>query len=90
MGVCDFNEPQVLDILEALRLSSRNFNGGLIVESDSFNTIPLVSNQKAIPRKFQFHFIEIRKLSSSINVAFQHDVRSTNSMVDVLAKQGVE
>lgn len=29
-------------------------------------------------------------LSSSLEVAFHHEVRSANSMADVLAKQGVD
>lgn len=39
--------------------------------------------------KFSFTFSNTRELSSSINVAFHHEVRSANSTVDTLAKQGL-
>lgn len=70
VGVCDSNEAEVSAILEFLRFFSRNFNGGLILKSDSSNVIAWVSNWKANPWKFQFHFNEIRTLSSIINVFF--------------------
>lgn len=34
MGVCDYNEAEVLAILKALRLFSRRYHGRLVVESD--------------------------------------------------------
>ena len=37
-----------------------------------------------------FYSNEIRELVSNINVAFHHEVRSANSIVDVLAKQWVD
>lgn len=84
------NEEEVLAILEELKLFSRNYGGALILASDSSNAIAWVSNRKAITWKFQFYFNEIRELSASINVSFHHEVRSTNSLVDGLTKQGVE
>ena len=39
VGVCNSNKAEVLAILETLWCFSRFFNGGLIVESDSSNTI---------------------------------------------------
>lgn len=62
----------------------------LIVESNSSNVIEWVPNQKANPWKFRFHSNEIRELVSNINVAFHQEVRSANSIVDVLAKQWVD
>ena len=50
--VCNCNEVEVLAILEALPLYPRNFHGGFIVESDSFNMMTWVSNLKANPWKF--------------------------------------
>lgn len=81
---------KVLAILEGLRLFSSRYGGSLVMENDSSNVIASVSNQKAIPWKFQFHFNEIRELSAVINVTFHHEVRFANSMVDWLAKQGVD
>ena len=49
VGVCDFNEAEVLAILEALRCFSRSFQGDLMMESDSSNTIAWVSNRKPFP-----------------------------------------
>lgn len=42
------------------------------------------------PLELKSYFIEIRKLYSTINVSFRNEVRSTNSVEDALAKQGVE
>lgn len=41
-GVCDSNAAEVLAILEALWLFSRNFSDSLIVESDLSYTIAMV------------------------------------------------
>lgn len=60
------------------------------MESDSTNVIAWVFKRKAFPWKSQFQFNEIRELSTTINVTVHHDVRSANSMADVLAKQGVK
>lgn len=74
----------------ALRLFSSRYGGALVVESNSSNVIAWVSNRKSNPWNFQFHFNEIRELSATLNVSFCHEVRSTNSTADVLAKQGVK
>lgn len=42
------------------------------------------------PLELKSYFSEIRKLYSTINVSFRNEVRSTNSVEDALAKQGVE
>ena len=88
-GVCDSTEAEVLAILESLWLFSRRYDGSLLIESDSSNAIAWVSNKKANPWKFQFHFNEIRELSTNMNVTFRHVFRSANSMADVLAKRGI-
>ena len=84
VGLHDSNEAEVLAILEALWWFSRNFNGSLVVESDSSNAIAWLSNQKANPWKFHFLFNEIRT-----HVIFRHEYRWANSMDDVLIKQRV-
>ena len=86
VGVCDSNEAEVLASLEALRCFSRCFQGDLIVESDSSNAIAWVSNRKHFPWKFQFLFNEIRAFTTTINVVFRHQLRTTNCMADALAK----
>lgn len=58
------------------------------MESDLSHAIAWVSNRMMSPWKFYFHLNEIRDLSSSLNVVLCHEVRSSNSMADVLAKQG--
>ena len=45
--VCDSNETELLDILEALWCFSRFFQGTLFVESDSSNVVSRVSNWKS-------------------------------------------
>lgn len=42
VGVEDSNEEEILTILEALRMYSRSFQGGLTVESESSNVISWV------------------------------------------------
>ena len=49
-----------------------------------------MSNWKTFSWKFQFHFNEIKELSSSLNVEFHHEVRSANSMTDFFAKKEVD
>ena len=45
VGICDYNEVEVLAILEALRCFVRYFNGNPIVDSDSSSAVAWVSNQ---------------------------------------------
>ena len=90
IGVCDSNIAEVLAILKALRLFPRDCSEALIVESDFSNAVAWVSNRKTFPWKFQFHFNEIKELSSSLNVEFHHEVRSANSMTDFFAKKEVD
>ena len=49
-----------------------------------------VAKRKTNSWKFNFHLNEIRELSVETNVSFRHEVRSSNSMADVLAKHGVD
>ena len=60
------------------------------MESDSTNAIAWASNQKINPWKIQFIFNEIRVLVASITIIFHHELRSANSIADVLARQGVD
>lgn len=58
------------------------FQSKLIVERDSANAAMWVAR----PWRFQFHFDEIKELSSHLDVVLCHKVSSANSMADVLAK----
>lgn len=80
----------MLAILEALRLFLQSFHGSLVVESDSTNAITRVSQIACKPWKFHFCFNEIKFLVSCIQVVFRHVIRSSNGVVDVLAKQGID
>lgn len=56
IGIKDSNEAEVLAILEALEIFSRLFQGSLIVESDSYNAISLVTSDKDEPWKLHYYF----------------------------------
>ena len=73
-----------------LRLFSNRYDGTLIVKSDSSNAIAWVFKWKTNHWKFHFHLDEIVELSIGINVSFRHEVRSANSIANVLAKQEVD
>ncbi|XXG62313.1 hypothetical protein AAC387_Pa05g0690 [Persea americana] len=90
VGVRDSNEADLLTILEGLILFSRGYGVPLVLKSGSSNTIDWVSKQKASPWKLQLHFNEIWELAASIKVSFYHKSKSADSMVDVLARQGVD
>lgn len=45
------------------------------------------SHIESRPWKFQFHLEEIKELSSHLDVAFHHEVKSANLMADIPAKQ---
>ena len=77
-------------LLEALRIFSASFHGPLLVESDSTNAVGWLLNPDSRPWKCQFHINEIKEISSSLAVSFGHVLRRANSMVDALAKQGVD
>lgn len=49
-----------------------------------------VSRCGSRPWKFQFHFNDIKKLSSGLDFVFCHEVGLANSMEDALAKLGVD
>lgn len=92
VGVEDSNEAEALADLEALRIHSHVFSNSSIVESDSSNSSIVESDSfdsfnalswvtfKRFPWKFHFYFNEIKSLSSSSRVSFQHVNRSTEGM----------
>ena len=86
----DSNDSEVLAILKALRIFLASFHGPLVVESDSANEVGWLLKPDSRPWKFQFHFNELKKISSSLVVSSGHVMRNANSMVDTLAKQGVD
>lgn len=49
-----------------------------------------MSIEDNIPRKFHYFIKEIRFFTSSSEVIFKHVNRSTNTIADSLAKQGVD
>ena len=59
-------------------------------ESDSTNAVGWLLKPESRPWKFQFHFIEIKEIFSSLVVSFGPVLRHANIMADVLAKQGVD
>lgn len=73
VDVKEFNEAEVMEILEALRLFSCSFRARLIVESDSGNVVQWVSNIVTRPWRFHFHFNEIKELSSHLDVFFSYE-----------------
>lgn len=83
VGIKESNEAKVLAILEALRVLSWSFQGGVIVESDSSNTISWGK-----PWKFHFYFDKIKPLAPCLQVVFCHVIRLANGLADALAKQG--
>lgn len=84
------NEAKVLTILEALHSYALWFYWRLIVESNSFNAISWMNTPANRPWKFFNYFQEIKLLSSSIQISFQHMSRSANGMADCFAKQEVD
>ena len=91
VGCMESNEAEVLAILEAIPIfSSSSFPSSLVAESDSHNAISWVSSSTMFPWRFQFYAIEIRDLSSMIQVVFKHVGRSANGFTDSLAKLGVD
>lgn len=67
-----------------------SFHANLVVESDSLNAIYWVSSCAKVPWRFQFYFNEIKSLSSSLQVKFQHMGRMTNSFWRLFDKQGAD
>lgn len=61
-----------------------------MVESDSSNAVGSMLRSEARPWKFQYHFNDIKDLSSSLQVEYHYTVRSANSLADALPKQGVD
>lgn len=88
VGVKDSNETELLAILEPLRIYSHSFQSGLIVKSDSYNTLWVI-HRGPKPWRLQFYLNEIKELASSLGVVFNHVIRSANALADGLAKQGV-
>lgn len=87
LGVCDYNEAEVLTILEALRLFSRRYHGRLVVESDCLVRLLRRLNE----RRLLGNFITIAmKLGRYLQIlVFILVIRldlQTICMVDALAK----
>ena len=56
IGVCDSNEAEIIAIKEALLIFSAskwNSSHGLIIESDSKNTVQWISNPLVVPWKIR-------------------------------------
>lgn len=83
VGIKDFNEAEVLTILEQLKICSSLNNQGLVVveESDSSN----MDNLKKGPFHFLFNEDQIHTIMC---VVFQQADHSANSMADALNKVG--
>lgn len=80
----------MIAVLEALCLFSHSFQAKFITESDFNNVVMWASHVESWPWRLQFHFNDIKKFLSCIDVAFCHVIRSANSRVDGLAKQEVD
>lgn len=73
MGYMDSNEGEVVAILEAIQIyNSSSLQSKLVLESDSLNAMSWLTSVDKTPQRFQFCFKEIRALSLSIQVEFQH------------------
>lgn len=86
----DSNEAEVMVVLEAIWIYSSQIQEKLIIESNFPNAISQVSGLNEGPWKFYFHLDEVKALSSSLQVVFKHVGRTAKSMVDLLAKQGMD
>lgn len=64
VGVCDSNEAEVLTIMEALKFLSRNFNGSLIVETDSSKA--MASGLFGMKPWEHFHILMERKVGNNV------------------------
>ena len=73
MGYMDSNDGEVVAILEAIQIyNSSSLQSKLVLESDSLNAMSWLTSVDKTPQRFQFCFKEIRALSLSIQVEFQH------------------
>lgn len=73
IGCMEFNEAEVLAILEALWIFvSASFQKQLMIESDYFNAMFWVSSFAKPPWRFHFHFYEFKHISLSLDAKFQH------------------
>lgn len=90
VGIKDCNDMGVLDILEAIRISSSSFKERLMVERDSSNEHHKVSYSDRALHKFNFYLNEIKFLITSLQVSFAHVGQSANGLANTIAKQGVD
>lgn len=73
IGYMDSNEAEVVAILEAIQIyNSSSLQSKLVHESDSLNAMSWLTSVDKTPQRFQFCFKEIKALSFSIQVEFQH------------------
>lgn len=72
----------------ALHSYALHFYGRLIVDSDFFNATSWMNSLTNHPWKHFYYFQEIKWLTSSIQVSFQHVGRSATGMANYLANQG--
>lgn len=87
-GVCFANEAELLAIRTGLREALHLNLLNLIVEGDSFCAIQWARASAKPPWKLMGVVDEILDLARSLLVTFSHILRSANSEVDQLAKEG--
>ena len=88
VGIRNFNEAEVIAILEALRIFSASFHGPLLVESDSANVVGWLLSVILVPGSSNFTSMRSRNfpplwLSPLV-------MRYATSMANTLANQGVD
>lgn len=92
VGVMDSNEVEGLAISETIQIYWPSFFifRKLVIECDSSNSICRVSSTSEDPWKFHFLLVEIKSLSSLVQVTFKHEKRGINLMADSVANQEVD
>ncbi|XP_077232679.1 putative pentatricopeptide repeat-containing protein At3g23330 [Tasmannia lanceolata] len=88
-GICYANEAEVPALLFGFKWFANSKLGPLIVEGDSSNTIAWATKNSNRPWRLHNFVTEIRDLVSVIMPTIKHRRRSTNEVVDQLAKDGV-
>ena len=84
VGVCDFNEENVISILEALRLFYINFDSRFFAESDS-NTVGYLIESNALGN-FNFILMKLESFVPRVPLSFLMYSRSANFKVYALTK----
>lgn len=85
VGMVEFNEAEVLAVLEALRIFVLNYHDKLAGESNPLNAIPWCSSLATL----HWRYLNKIKSASLIQGNFKHIGRSANVFAYALAKQGV-